>query len=89
MRKDEFKHRCEVRMKSFGITTEALGAMLGKAKARVIEALRGGDNTPLAQSMRVQIDLKLTGMCDEERGRVVNEIEAVRGSTPSCRGSCR
>ena len=61
MRKDEFKRRCEVRMKSFGITTEALGAMLGKAKARVIEALRG-DNTPIAQSMRVQMDLKLTGM---------------------------
>lgn len=85
MRKDEFKRRCEMRMKSFGITTEAMAAMFGKAKARVIEALRG-DNTPLAQSMRVQIDLKLTGMCDEERGRVAAEIEAVRGKYPELQG---
>ena len=77
MRKDEFKHRCEMRMKSFGITTEALGAMFGKAKARVIEALRG-DNTDAARSLRVQIDLKLTGMCDEERARMAAEIEAAR-----------
>jgi hypothetical protein len=85
MRKDEFKHRCEMRMKSFGITTEALAAMFGKAKARVIEALRG-DNTPIAQSLRVQIDLKLTGLCDEERARVAAEIEAVRGQYPELQG---
>lgn len=85
MRKDEFKHRCEMRMKSFGITTEALAAMFGKAKARVIEAIRG-DNTPIAQSLRVQIDLKLTGMCDEERARVAAEIEAARGKYPELQG---
>lgn len=85
MRKDEFKHRCEMRMKSFGITTEALAAMFGKAKARVIEALRG-DNTPIAKSLRVQIDLKLTGMCDEERARMAAEIEAVRGKYPELQG---
>lgn len=85
MRKDEFKHRCEMRMKSFGLTTEALGAMFNKAKARVIEALRG-DNTAAAQSLRVQIDLKLTGLCDEERARVVAEIEAVRGQYPELQG---
>lgn len=85
MRKDEFKHRCEMRMKSFGLTTEALGAMFGKAKTRVIEALRG-DNTDAARSLRVQIDLKLTGLCDEERGRVANEIEAVRGKYPELQG---
>lgn len=85
MRKDEFKHRCEMRMKSFGLTTEALGAMFGKAKARVIEALRG-DNTASARSMRVQLDLKLTGLCDEERGRVAAEIEAVRGKYPELQG---
>lgn len=77
MRKDEFKHRCEMRMKSFGITTEALGAMFGKAKTRVIEALRG-DNTDAARSLRVQIDLKLTGLCDEERARMAAEIEEAR-----------
>ena len=85
MRKDEFKHRCEMRMKSFGLTTEALGAMFGKAKARVIEALRG-DNTAAAQSLRVKIDLKLTCLCDEERARVVAEIEAVRGAYPELQG---
>ena len=85
MRKDEFKHRCEMRMKSFGLTTEALGAMFGKAKARVIEALRG-DNTAAAQKLRVQIDLKLTGLCDEERSRVAAEIEAVRGQYPELQG---
>jgi hypothetical protein len=85
MRKDEFKHRCEMRMKSFGLTTEALGAMFNKAKARVIEALRG-DNTAAAQSLRVQIDLKLTGMCDEERARVAAEIEAARGQCPELQG---
>ena len=85
MRKDEFKHRCEMRMKSFGLTTEALGAMFGKAKARVIEALRG-DNTAAAQSLRVQIDLKLTGMCDEERARMAAEIEAARGKYPELQG---
>lgn len=85
MRKDEFKHRCEMRMKSFGITTEALGAMFGKAKARVIEALRG-DNTDAARSLRVQIDLKLTGLCDEERGRMAAEIEAARGKYPELQG---
>ena len=85
MRKDEFKHRCEMRMKSFGITTEALGNMFGKAKARVIEALRG-DNTDAARSLRVQIDLKRTGLCDEERGRVAAEIEAARGSYPELQG---
>lgn len=85
MRKDEFKHRCEMRMKSFGLTTEALGAMFNKAKARVIEALRG-DNTAAAQSLRVKIDLKLTGLCDEERARVVAEIEAVRGAYPELQG---
>ena len=85
MRKDEFKYRCEMRMKSFGLTTEALGNMFGKAKARVIEALRG-DNTAAAQSLRVQIDLKLTGMCDEERARVTAEIEAVRGQYPELQG---
>ena len=85
MRKDEFKHRCEMRMKSFGITTEALAAMFGKAKARVIEALRG-DNTPIAKSLRVQIDLKLTGMCDEERARMAAEIEEVRGKYPELQG---
>ena len=85
MRKDEFKHRCEMRMKSFGLTTEALGAMFNKAKARVIEALRG-DNTAAAQSLRVQIDLKLTGMCDEERSRVAAEIEAVREQYPELQG---
>lgn len=85
MRKDEFKRRCEVRMKFFGLTTEALGALFGKAKARVVEALRG-DNTPAAQSLRVQIDLKLTGMCDEERARVAAEIEAVRGQYPELSG---
>ena len=77
MRKDEFKHRCEVRMKSFGLTTEALGAMFGKAKARVIEALRG-DNTAAAQSLRVKIDLTLTGMCNEKREQMAAEIEKVR-----------
>ena len=85
MRKDEFKHRCEMRMKSFGLTTEALGAMFGKAKARVVEALRG-DNTDAARSLRVQIDLKLTGLCDEERGRVAAEIEAARGAYPELQG---
>ena len=85
MRKDEFKHRCEMRMKSFGITTEALGAMFGKAKTRVIEALRG-DNTDAARSLRVQIDLKLTGMCDEERARMAAEIEAARGKYPELQG---
>ena len=85
MRKDEFKYRCEMRMKSFGLTTEALGNMFGKAKARVIEALRG-DNTAAAQSLRVKIDLKLTGMCDEERARVAAEIEAVRGQYPELQG---
>ena len=85
MRKDEFKHRCEMRMKSFGITTEALGAMFGKAKTRVIEALRG-DNTDAARSLRVQIDLKLTGLCDEERGRMAAEIEAARGKYPELQG---
>lgn len=85
MRKDEFKHRCEMRMKSFGITTEALAAMFGKAKTRVIEALRG-DNTPIAKSLRVQIDLKLTGMCDEERARMTAEIEAARGKYPELQG---
>lgn len=77
MRKDEFKHRCEMRMKSFGLTTEALGAMFNKAKARVIEALRG-DNTAAAQSLRVQIDLALTGMCNEKREQMAAEIEKVR-----------
>ena len=77
MRKDEFKHRCEMRMKSFGLTTEALGAMFGKAKARVIEALRG-DNTAAAQSLRVKIDLTLTGMCNEKREQMAAEIEKVR-----------
>ena len=77
MRKDEFKHRCEMRMKSFGLTTEALGAMFGKAKARVIEALRG-DNTAAAQSLRVKIDLPLTGMCNEKREQMAAEIEKVR-----------
>lgn len=85
MRKDEFKHRCEMRMKSFGITTEALGAMFGKAKTRVIEALRG-DNTDAARSLRVQIDLKLTGLCDEERARMAAEIEAARGKYPELQG---
>lgn len=85
MRKDEFKHRCEMRMKSFGLTTEALGAMFGKAKTRVIEALRG-DNTDAARSLRVQIDLKLTGLCDEERGRMAAEIEAARGKYPELQG---
>ena len=85
MRKDEFKHRCEMRMKSFGITTEALGAMFGKAKTRVIEALRG-DNTDAARSLRVQIDLKLTGMCDEERARMAAEIEEERGKYPELQG---
>ena len=85
MRKDEFKHRCEMRMKSFGITTEALGAMFGKAKTRVIEALRG-DNTDAARSLRVQIDLKLTGLCDEERGRMAAEIESARGKYPELQG---
>jgi hypothetical protein len=74
-----------MRMKSFGLTTEALGNMFGKAKARVIEALRG-DNTAAAQSLRVQIDLKLTGMCDEERARVAAEIEAARGQYPELQG---
>ena len=77
MRKDEFKHRCEMRMKSFGLTTEALGAMFNKAKARVIEALRG-DNTAAAQSLRVKIDLTLTGMCNEKREQMAAEIEKVR-----------
>ena len=77
MRKDEFKYRCEMRMKSFGLTTEALGAMFGKAKARVIEALRG-DNTAAAQSLRVKIDLTLTGMCNEKREQMAAEIEKVR-----------
>ena len=77
MRKDEFKHRCEMRMKSFGLTTEALGTMFGKAKARVIEALRG-DNTAAAQSLRVKIDLALTGMCNEKREQMAAEIEKVR-----------
>lgn len=85
MRKDEFKHRCEMRMKSFGLTTEALGAMFGKAKTRVIEALRG-DNTDAARSLRVQIDLKLTGLCDEERARMAAEIEAARGKYPELQG---
>ena len=85
MEKDWFRRRCEVRMKAFGLTMEALANEFGKAKARVIEALRG-DNTPIAQSMRVQIDLKLTGMCDEERGRVAAEIEAVRGKYPELQG---
>lgn len=85
MRKDEFKHRCEMRMKSFGLTTEALGAMFGKAKTRVIEALRG-DNTDAARSLRVKIDLKLTGLCDEERGRMAAEIEAARGKYPELQG---
>lgn len=85
MRKDEFKHRCEMRMKSFGITTEALGAMFGKAKTRVIEALRG-DNTDAARSLRVQIDLKLTGLCDEERARMAAEIESARGKYPELQG---
>lgn len=77
MRKDEFKYRCEMRMKSFGLTTEALGAMFGKAKARVIEALRG-DNTAAAQRLRVQIDQTLTGMCKEKREQMAAEIEKVR-----------
>ena len=77
MRKDEFKHRCEMRMKSFGLTTEALAEKFGKAKARVIEALRG-DNTAAAQSLRVQIDLTLTGMCNEKREQMAAEIEKVR-----------
>ena len=85
MRKDEFKHRCEMRMKSFGLTTEALGAMFNKAKARVIEALRG-DNTDAARSLRVQIDLKLTGLCDEERARMAAEIESARGKYPELQG---
>ena len=85
MRKDEFKHRCEMRMKSFGLTTEALGAMFGKAKTRVIEALRG-DNTDAARSLRVQIDLKLTGLCDEERARMAAEIESARGKYPELQG---
>ena len=85
MRKDEFKHCCEMRMKSFGLTTEALGAMFGKAKTRVIEALRG-DNTDAARSLRVQIDLKLTGLCDEERARMAAEIESARGKYPELQG---
>ena len=64
-------------MKSFGLTTEALGDMFGKAKARVIEALRG-DNTAAAQSLRVKIDLTLTGMCNEKREQMAAEIEKVR-----------
>ena len=85
MRKDEFKHRCEMRMMSFGLPTEALGNMFGKAKARVIEALRG-DNSDAARSLRVQIDLMLTGLCDEERARMAAEIEAARGKYPELQG---
>lgn len=85
MRRDEFKHKCEMRMKAFGLTTEAVGAMFGKAKARVTEALRG-DNTDAARSLRMQIDLKLTGLCDEERARVAAEINEARGAYPELSG---
>ena len=85
MERDEFKRRCEVRMKAFGITMEEMGKMLGKAEARVIEALRG-ERTPAAQSLRLQMDLKLTGLCDEERSRVVAEIEEARGAYPELEG---
>ncbi len=83
--RDEFRKRCEVRMKAFDITLDKLGEMFEKPRQRLIEAIRG-DRTAAAQNLRVQIDLKLTGMCDEERARVAAEIEAVRGQYPELQG---
>lgn len=85
VRRDEFKHRCTVRMAAFGLSGSELGAFFDKAKSRVTEALRG-DNTEAARKLRLQIDLKLTGMCNEERERVAAEINEVRGKYPELQG---
>lgn len=85
MRRDEFAHRCKVRMAALGVTMEKLGCILAKSTTRVIKAL-SGENTAAAQSLRLQIDLTLTGMCDEERARVAQEIEAARGKYPELKG---
>lgn len=85
VRKDEFVHRCKVRMAAFGVTMERLGDILAKSKTRVIKAL-AGENSAAAQSLRLRIDLTLTGMCAEERERVAAEINEVRGKYPELQG---
>ncbi len=77
MERNHFKERCEVRMAALGLSLEGLCELVGKARQRVCEALRG-ENSPVASSLRVKIEQSLTGMCAEKRERMEAEIEAVR-----------
>jgi hypothetical protein len=77
MQRNHFKERAEIRMAALGIVQKQLADKLSKPVQRLTEALRG-DNTPAARSMRVEIDLTLTGMCNEKREQMAAEIEKVR-----------
>ena len=77
MQRNYFKERVEIRMAALGIVQKQLADKLSKPVQRLTEALRG-DNTPAARSMRVEIDLTLTGMCNEKREQMAAEIEKVR-----------
>lgn len=73
MQRNYFKERVELRMAALGIVQKQLAEKLGKPIQRLTEALRG-DNTAAAQSLRVKIDLALTGMCNEKREQMAAEI---------------
>ena len=72
-----FKEKTEARMKLLGVTAVDMGNTLGKPKSRVSEAL-SGETTDAAEALRVRIDRALTGMMDERRRELEDELEAAR-----------
>ena len=72
-----YKEKTEARMKLLGVTAVDMGNTLGKPKSRVSEAL-SGETTDAAEALRVRIDRTLTGMTDERRRELEDELEAAR-----------
>ena len=79
MENNRFKERTEAEMKLLGVTAAEVGAMLGKNKVRVSEAMNG-EESPAAAYLRSAIREKLTGLKDEKRHALEDEIEAARAA---------
>lgn len=77
MERNHFKERCEVCMAALGLSLKELCDLMGAARQRVCEALRG-DNSPAASTLRVKIDQKLTGLTAEKREQITAELEKAR-----------
>lgn len=78
MQKNYFKERTEVRMTALGLSQNDMAELLGVARTRITEALRG-DTTPAASNLRIRMDQALSRMADDKRRWMAKQVKDAMG----------